>query len=356
MADVFDLVDAKVQGDYIAELQKADEPYLGAELFPSRKQMSLDLKFIAGYKGIPISLKPSTLGSRAFVRDRIGAVVVQNEIPFFREQMNIDERTRRQLVKAENDATDPYTREILRDIFNDTKRLTDGANVVPERMRMSLLFTGKFYIAGPDKDGKQPIYSYNYDPNGDWAKKNVKTLVGQAKWSDHENSDPMQDLQDAIDNAADMGVTITRAVCGSKALKDIMANANFKNLFRNPDNSLRSFSRREALNEMSTKLGISVAVYTRSYKDDNEQVQNFVPDNAIALMPSGKLGDTVYATTPEELDLTTGFGNASVSIVNTGVTITTAKEYGPPVNVKTVVSEFVLPSFERMAEVFVIKY
>ena len=356
MADVFDLVDAKVQGDFIAELYKAEEPYLGAELFPSRKQMSLDLKFIAGYKGIPVSLKPSTLGSRAFVRDRIGAVTIQNEIPFFREQMNIDERTRRQLVKAENDATDPYTRDILRDIFNDTKRLTDGANVVPERMRMSLLFTGKFYIAGPDKDGRQPVYSYDYDTNGEWNKNNVKVLTGNKKWSDHTNSNPVDDIQDMIDNASDHGVEISRAICGSKVLKDIMANANFKNMFRNPDQSLRSFSRREAINELSTRLGISLAVYTKSYKDDNEKTLNFVPDNAIALFPAGKLGDTVYATTPEELDLTTGFGNASVSIVNTGVTITTAKEYGPPVNVKTVVSEFVLPSFENMASVFVIKY
>lgn len=356
MADIFDLVDAKVQGDFIEEASKADEAYLGAELFPSRKQTSLDLKFIAGYKGIPVSLKPSTLGSRAFVRDRIGAVTIQNEIPFFREQMNIDERTRRQLVRAENDVTDPYTREILKNIFNDTKQLTDGAKVVPERMRMNLLFTGKFYIAGADKDGKQPIYNYDYDSNGKWARENVKVLTGNKRWSDHTNSNPVDDLQDMIDAAADKGVTIARAVCGSQVLKDIMANTNFKNMFRNPDQSLRSFSRKEALNELSTRLGINVVVYTRSYQDENGKTQQFVPDNAIALFPAGKLGDTVYATTPEELDLASGYGNASVSVIDTGITVTTAKEYGPPVNVKTVVSEFVLPSFEAMATVFVIKY
>nr|DAW41950.1 MAG TPA: Major capsid protein [Caudoviricetes sp.] len=356
MADIFDLVDAQVQGDFIAELQLAEQPLIGAELWPSRKTMSLDLKFIAGMKGIPISLKPSTLGSRAFQRDRIGAVTVQKEIPFFREQAQVDEVLRRKLVRAEADATDPYTREVLAEIFNDTKRLVDGANVVPERMRMGLLFDGRFYIAGPDKDGKQPIYDYDYDPENEWRTNNVTNLVDTAAWSDHENSDPIGDLQAAIDRAEDYGVTLTRAICNGTVLKDIMANKNFKNAFRNPDQSLRAFSRAEAINMISTMLNITLAIYTKKYKDDNEIERSFVPDRAIALFPAGKLGDTVYATTPEELDLVSGFGNASVSVVNTGVTITTAKEYGPPVNMKTVVSEFVLPSFENMASVFVIKY
>ena len=51
-----------------------------------------------------------------------------------------------------------------------------------------------------------------------------------------------------------------------------------------------------------------------------------------------------------------GFGNGSTSIVNTGVAVTTKKEYGPPVTVETIVSELVLPSFERMAEVFTISF
>ena len=49
-----------------------------------------------------------------------------------------------------------------------------------------------------------------------------------------------------------------------------------------------------------------------------------------------------------------GTANASVSIVNTGVAITTIKE-PHPVNVQTVVSEIVLPSFERMDDIYVIK-
>ena len=45
---------------------------------------------------------------------------------------------------------------------------------------------------------------------------------------------------------------------------------------------------------------------------------------------------------------------ANVSVVDTGIAITTLKE-PHPVNVKTIVSEIVLPSFERMADICVLK-
>jgi hypothetical protein len=49
-----------------------------------------------------------------------------------------------------------------------------------------------------------------------------------------------------------------------------------------------------------------------------------------------------------------GNAGASVSIVNTGVAVTTIKE-PHPVNVQTIVSEIVLPSFERMSDIYVMK-
>jgi hypothetical protein len=49
-----------------------------------------------------------------------------------------------------------------------------------------------------------------------------------------------------------------------------------------------------------------------------------------------------------------GSGKADVSIVNTGVALSTIVQ-PHPVNVNIIASEIVLPSFERMDEVAVIK-
>lgn len=357
MADIFDLVDAKPIGEYVDTLQGAEQPLLGATLFPNKKIIGLDLKFVKGYKQNAIALRPSALGARALVRDRIGGAVIQNELPLFREKMVLDERIRQELARAQADATDPYTKGILQQIFDDAKALTDGANVQSERERMQLLFTGKIEITAGDKDGKEPHFAYDYDGDGKWAATNHKTITSSsAKWSDHTNSNPLVDIQDMVDKAADLGVTITRAICAPATFSDIMQNANVKAMFKNPDGSQKVFNRNQAINEIENLTGVRIAVYNKSFVDNDGATQFYAPNSAMCFMPNGALGATVYGTTPEELDLMSGFGNASVSIVNTGVAVTTAKKYGPPVTVETIVSELVLPSFERMAEVFVIDY
>lgn len=356
MPDIFELVNAKAIGEYVTTIEAVDEPLLGATLFPSKKIMGLDLKWVKGYKQNAVALRPSALGARAFVRDRIGASIIQHEIPFFREKMVISERLRQELARAKMDATDSYTSSIIEQIFDDAKNLTDGANVQAERQRMQLLFGGQISIKAPAEDGGQPYFDYNYDVNGDWATHNVKELKTTAKWTDHNNSNPMNDILKLVDDAAALGVNLTRGIVSPKTFRDIMANANVKNMFRNADGSQRVFSRSQLISEIATLTGVTIAVYNKSFVDEAGNNVFYAPDNKMVLFPDGALGATVYGTTPEEIDLMSGYGNATTSIVNTGVAVTTSKQYGPPVTVETIVSELVIPSFERMAEVFLITY
>lgn len=71
------------------------QPYLGAALFPSVKKSGLDLAFIKGQRGLPISLAPSTFDAKAKFRDRIGVTKLETEMPFFREGYLIKKKTGR---------------------------------------------------------------------------------------------------------------------------------------------------------------------------------------------------------------------------------------------------------------------
>lgn len=99
---------------------------------------------------------------------------------------------------------------------------------------------------------------------------------------------------------------------------------------------------------------LNIAIYDKSYKDESKVTHSFVPDGYVCLVPDGTLGSTWYGTTPEEADLMGNDDNAEVAIVNTGVAITRIID-NHPVNINTFASEIVLPSFERMDEVAVIK-
>ena len=94
-------------------------------------------------------------------------------------------------------------------------------------------------------------------------------------------------------------------------------------------------------------------LYDNQYRNEDKVAAKFVPDGYVALIPSGTLGETCYGTTPEEADLM-GKNIAQVQIVETGIAVTQIVD-PHPVNVNTFASEIVLPSFERMDEVGLLK-
>ena len=172
--------------------------YIGPGLFPTRKKAGLDLAWLKGSKGLPVSLMPSAFDAKATFRDRIGFSKLETEMPFFREGFKIEERDRQELLRVQ-DANDPYAQAIIDRVFDDVNNLIAGAAVVPERMIMQLLFpeSGNVGIAikanGVD-------YTYNYDSDGSWKTNNYTALTSTAKWDAPDTADPFAALQTAVDS------------------------------------------------------------------------------------------------------------------------------------------------------------
>ena len=51
----------------------------------------------------------------------------------------------------------------------------------------------------------------------------------------------------------------------------------------------------------NTFPGVEVLVYKKKFKDESGATKAFVPDGFIAFVPEGKLGNTWFGMTPEEL-------------------------------------------------------
>ena len=328
-------------------------PYLGATLFPARKKAGLDLSWLKGSRGLPVSLMPSACDAKATFRDRIGFDKLETEMPFFREGFKIKERDRQEMLRVQ-ETTDPYAEEVLARIFDDARNLIDGANVVPERMIMQLLFpdSGNCGIAikanGVD-------YTYNYDPDGSWKTSNYTALTSTALWTAPTTADPFaafKTVKDAI--RAKTGDELTVAIMNTYTFNLMTATDAMKNRYLSTSGiSLGYLTDAEAKAVVQGTSGLQVAVYDKQYKDESGVAHSFVPDGYVCLIPSGNLGNTWYGTTPEEADLQ-GSNSAEVSIVNTGVAISREIQ-NHPVNINTFASEIVLPSFERMDSVGVLK-
>lgn len=328
-------------------------PYLGAGLFGNKKKAGLDLSWIKGSRGLPISLMPSAFDAKATFRDRIGVVKTETEMPFFREGMKIKERDRQELLRVQ-DETDPYAQAVIDRVFDDANELIDAADVVPERMRMQLLFAEEGNVGIAIK-ANGVDYTYNYDQNGEWKKDNYTALTGADAWTAPETSDPFAAFKAAHDAVlAKTGSEVAYAVMNHATFTMMAKSQALKNRYLTTNGmSLGYLTDAEVKAIVKSTSGLDVVVYDKMYRDEDKTAHKFVPDGYVALIPAGELGSTWYGTTPEEADLM-GSSTAEVAIVNTGVAITRIVE-NHPVNINTLASEIVLPSYERMDEVALIK-
>ena len=335
------------------EAQTAADPYLGEALFPRKQKAGLDLKWIKGNKGLPISLMPSAFDAQATYRDRIGVSAVETEMPFFREGFKIKEKDRQNVLRA-IDTKDPYIREIIATIFDDANQLIEGARVVAERERMQLLFAANGNV-GISIKANGVDYTYNYDPNGTWKSTNYVALIGDKQWTNAATADPLADIQDGKDRIADKGGKASLLAMNSVTFRKLRGNSKILNKFITRTGvAVATAGDGDIANVLKESLELDgIVIYDKKYQDESKNTFKFCPDGYVALLPDGALGDTYLGTTPEEADLQ-GKSIADVSIVDTGVAVTQVLN-AHPVNVNTYVSEIVLPSYERMDQVALLK-
>lgn len=320
-------------------------PYFGTGLFPANKKAGLDLKWLRGANGLPVALNPSTFDAKAKFRDRVGISINETEMPFFREGYAIKEADRQEIMRVQ-DSKDPYAQQVLDNIFKDTQNLIDGANVVPERMIMQLLapLGGAFGINVASNGVK---YTYDYDPDKSLKTNHYASIESETdKWTASETCDPIRDLENALDAQEQASGNRPEILLMSKATFNMIKNSKKVQsgvLAQNTTANV-NYTTERIKAYVQEELNVSIVIYNKQFKDENGVAKKFYPDNMVAMLPSGAIGTTWYGTTPEEAD-----GNdsgASVSIVNTGVAISTYTT-PHPVNTFVTASEIVLPSWEK---------
>lgn len=326
--------------------------YLGAGLFPAKKKMGLDLKWIKTSKGLPVSLAPSNFDAVSTIRTREGFKFDETEMAFFRESMLLKEADRQEILRA-TDSNDPYAKDVIAKVFDDATTLVDGANVVPERMIMQLLTPSNGHPS-ISIQANGATYAYNYDPNSSFSANNYAALSSTSMWSDTTNSDPLADVEAAKTAVINKtGVEPKYMIINSTTLGYLKQNAKIKATILTSAAQTAYVSAAKIKEVFSTELGITILVYDKQYKNEAGNAAKFFPDGFATLIPEGSLGSTWYGTTPAEADLISK-ADVDVSIVNTGVAVQVSTSVDP-VQTKTTVSEIVLPSFERMDECYVIK-
>lgn len=337
---IFDLMESQELVAYWNELTKDEPPYPTEELFPNMKQRGITSKWIKGSKGLPVVLSTSAFDAHAIPRGRIGFDKLSADMPYFKESMYIDEELRQELNLVLETGNQAYIESVMLNIFDDETRLLRGARAVREAMRTMALTTG---IVSLVSNGQSFTFDYQIPTN---HKANATV-----SWSDHANSDPMEDIRVLKETVEDeTGATITRAMCDGKTWRDLRNNEKIKKDIFVLTNGVGALTDTQLRNYIAEALdGLTIVVNKKRYKDKNGNTISFMPANTFVMFPDGELGYTKFGTTPAESDLMAGTV-ANVSITDTGVAVTTVK-IPDPVQVETIVSMICLPSFEMADQV-----
>lgn len=330
-----------------------DIPFLGKRWFPEAKKAGLDLKWIKTHKGLPVSLAPSNFDTLPVLRARKGLKTEKTQMAFFREQITVSEEDALEIDRIK-DENDPYLQGALQSVYDDSNNLVSGAEVVPERMIMSLLSTTDGHpVIGIESDGVK--YAYDYDPDGEYAKEHYAKLEDTNKWSDTAQSKPLTDLNNGRKKLQKKGRIAKYALMNSNTFQYLLENAQVKNsLLAQNSTAVVELTDENVKAIVKARTGLTIVLYDKMYMNASGKEEYFYPNDKVTLLPEGALGKTWFGTTPEER--TAGqVADVDVTIYGKGIAIATKTEYGPPAVTSVTASEVVLPSYENMDSTFVLE-
>lgn len=357
---ITDIYNSDAIASYITEDQSNKIPFLGEAYFPNKKKMGIDLKWYKGHKGIGIALKPSNFDAIPTVRPRGKAQLTKEEMPLFRESMTIKEHDLMEISRI-RDNNDPYLQPIVDSLYDDVGTLKEGADIAAEMMRMNLLapIGGDMKISIALADNVTAVY--NYDEDGSWKSTNYLELQDAATWDKPTTAKPLTDIRKGIQYLAGVGVTATTIIGNSSTFDYLLENEQVKSaLLSISGNAITYVDDSTVEDVLKRKMKLEWIRYDKAYKDYSGSQKKFYPDDYITILGSGQLGNTWRGTTPEELTTIGSFMDipqapVDITVLESGIAIAVQTEYKPSFTVTTTASQIVLPSFEGMDTIYVIK-
>ena len=266
-------------------------PYLGRQKFGTRKQESLDLRFIKGKSGLPVSLKASNFDAQAELRDVGGFSDVHNSMPFYRESYMVTEKEEQEYDNYRSAENSSLANNVLREISKKPMNLIEGVD-------------------------------YTDNEGAEHKKQHFKSISGTSAWDKPATATPLDDLiQTRRDFAKATGYSLTRFTMNTETWEMVLKAEDTKKQVL----GITAYNGGIRLQQVQVAeylrgYGIEIEVYDKLYIDENGKSQYFVPTGIVSAQSSGVfLGDYVFGKTPEERSGSLTDGN--LSLVETGVSI-----------------------------------
>lgn len=269
-------------------------PYFLEALFPEKKIRGLNLAYIKGANNIPVSATIHSFDTESELAERDKFSEVKAKLALVKRKIRMDEELLIQL-QSMND----YDREeALKAIYDDVDRMVEAVRAKAEYMRGEVLSTGK--LTTKDDNGVSVTLDYLVPD----THKEVLTTT----W-DSADAKPIEDIKRWADTIqADTGIRPSRALTSTKVLNTLLMNKSIRSAALGVNSEM--ILTRAQLNALFSALELpTIVTYDGLAKVEKANKQGyeskkFVDENKFIMFPEGILGETVYGTTAEEIELT----------------------------------------------------
>lgn len=306
---------------------------LGEELFPEVKKRSLKFDMIVNKSKTPVIASvhgfdtESEIGQRKAQKKAIELALIKRKLPLSEEE----------IIALESPRNEAEKEELMQEVYDDIDTLVQGVKARVELMRMEILANGTVTL---NENGLDAVIDYGVP---------AAHKVANVDWTS-ASSNPINDMLTWYNL---MAVKPKRVLTSNTILAKILSNKNVVNALFGKDTT-RIANVAELNNYLDTlklpRIYTYDEVYRKVQEDGTEAVSRYFPENAFVMFPEGKLGETLYGPTAEEIRLQR---DPSVDIRTVGKILAMVyEEDKDPVSTWEKAVATALPSFPYSDEVF----
>lgn len=318
--------------------------------FPYKKTLDMSIDLVSGYRNQNVSMDLCAYDTNARIRGLSEITSETRDIPYFKNSVLFTEKDRRKILEVLATHQDPavIAMAFQDHIHNVIDVLLNAPDVVAERYRAQLLQHGTIAMSSPDSAISKLSLSVNYDPKNEWNDKNVMY------WTDNPSDGTTDVVGDLIE-----ALLVFSQTNGIVPCTLIMSQSTLIALGRDP--ALRHMLDTQKFNTLQevltfkTSLPVTIMVNTASYKSDfGEPDTAYWEQDVISIVPNAPLGGIMCGLTPVQYDQI--YSNAKRDVASSPENFSVLCKYlDDPIQIETIGSACLLPKFDGMHRVFVIR-
>lgn len=312
-------------------------PLMGELLFPEQKIDALEIEMLKGANNLPVAASVHAFDTETEIASREGINTAIQDLALIKRKQKISEK---ELIVLNAPRSDQEEKQVIARIFNDVDHLVNGVRARVEALRMEALGTGKIVL---NENGVKGTIDFGV-PSG---QKGSKTWLSGTPTI-------LEDITDMVHAVVTgSGFRPTRILTSQKILNGILKDERIRKAMYGVNSE--KVANLNDLNQLLVSQGLpKIATYDSMYRTQGANGKyttvRYFKEDSFVLMPEGKLGDTFYGLTAEEVRLRNAPG---VDIEVFGNILTQHYTTNDPVAewIKAVAT--VMPSFPTANQIYI---